>query len=158
MRLALALLCCTALACTSLPARAPDDSGAGIDALNARLADAYRQRDPEAYARLFTDTAAFEWPAFDTPRGRPALAGMVRANWAAQRDVELRLRVATRRLAADHATELGAFEQSWTDSAGVRRTEYGRYVTLLARQGDGRWLIDRFLGFADSTRVVRSTR
>ena len=131
-------------------------ANAGIDALNARLVDAYRRRDPDAYAALYTDTAVFEWPAFNTVRGPAALAAMARDNWAAERDVELRLRVAARRLAADHATEFGAFEQSWRDSAGVRRTEFGRYVSLLVRQGDGSWRLDRFFGFEDSTREVRS--
>ena len=152
MRAVLASLCVVWLACTS-PAPSTDEAGAGIDSLNARLADAYRRRDPEAYAALFTDTAAFEWPAF-TAQGPVALAAMVRSNWAAQRDVELRLRVAARRLAADHATEFGAFEQSWSDSSGVRRTEYGRYVTYLVRQPDASWRMDRFLGFEDSTRAA----
>jgi ketosteroid isomerase-like protein len=128
----------------------------GIDSLNARLVDAYRRRDPAAYAALFTDTAVFEWPAFNTVRGPAALAAMARENWAAERDVELRLRVAARRLAADHATEFGAFEQSWRDTAGVRRTEFGRYVSLVARQADGTWRLDRFLGFEDSTRAAAS--
>jgi len=133
-----------------------DVANAGIDSLNARLVDAYRRRDPAAYAALFTDTAVFEWPAFNTVRGPAALAAMARDNWAAERDVELRLRVAARRLAADHATEFGAFEQSWRDTAGVRRTEFGRYVSLMVRQADGTWRLDRFLGFEDSTRAAAS--
>jgi hypothetical protein len=67
--------------------------------------------------------------------------------------MDLRLAVAHRRLAADHATEFGAFEQDYTDSTSARFTEYGRYVALLARQGDGRWLLERFFGFEDSTRA-----
>ena len=133
-----------------------DVTNTGIDSLNARLVDAYRRRDPAAYAALFTDTAVFEWPAFNTVRGPAALAAMARDNWAAERDVELRLRVAARRLAADHATEFGAFEQSWRDTAGVRRTEFGRYVSLVVRQADGTWRLDRFLGFEDSTRAAAS--
>jgi ketosteroid isomerase-like protein len=132
-------------------------ANAGIDALNARLVDAYRRRDPQAYASLYTDTAVFEWPAFNTVRGHTALAAMARDNWAAERGVELRLKVAARRLAADHATEFGAFEQSWRDSADVHRTEFGRYVSLLVRQDDGSWRMDRFFGFEDSTRVARSS-
>jgi len=65
--------------------------------------------------------------------------------------MNLRLTVATRRVASDYATEFGAFEQSFRDSSGVRMTEFGRYVTVLARGPDGMWRIDRFLGFADST-------
>ena len=133
-------------------------ANAGIDTLNAHLVDAYRRRDPAAYAALYTDTAVFEWPAFNTVRGPAALAAMARDNWGAERDVELRLRVAARRLASDHATEFGAFEQSWTDSAGVRRTEFGRYVTLVVRLANGSWRLDRFLGFEDSTRVATSPR
>src|SRR5919201_3425230 len=158
--LAVASVCAAASGCAPAGptpgAASASVANAGIDALNARLVDAYRRRDPDAYAALYTDTAVFEWPAFNTVRGTAALAAIARDNWAAERDVELRLRVAARRLAADHATEFGAFEQSWRDSAGVRRTEFGRYVSLLVRQGDGSWRLDRFFGFEDSTREVRS--
>ena len=157
--LEVAAVCAAALGCAPAgptSGASASAANAGIDALNARLVDAYRRRDPDAYAALYTDTAVFEWPAFNTVRGPAALAAMARDNWAAERDVELRLRVAARRLAADHATEFGAFEQSWRDSAGVRRTEFGRYVSLLVRQGDGSWRLDRFFGFEDSTREVRS--
>ena len=129
------------------------DASAGIDSLNARLIDAYRHRDPAAYGALYTDSAVFEWPAFNTVRGPAALAAMARENWAGERNVELKLDVAHRRLAEDHATEFGAFQQSWTDSAGVRRTEYGRYVSLLVRRQTGGWRMDRFFGFEDSTRT-----
>jgi ketosteroid isomerase-like protein len=133
-----------------------DAANAGIDALNARLVESYRGRDPAAYGALYTDAAVFEWPAFNTVRGPAALAAMARENWAGQRDVELRLHVTARRLAPDHATEFGAFEQSWSDSVGVRRTEFGRYASLLVRQADGSWRMERFFGFEDSTHVVRS--
>jgi ketosteroid isomerase-like protein len=135
-----------------------DAANAGIDALNARLVEAYRHRDPAAYGALYTDAAVFEWPAFNTVHGPAALAAMARDNWAGQRDVDLRLRVAARRLASDHATEFGAFEQAWSDSAGVRRTEFGRYTSLLVRQPDGSWRMDRFFGFEDSTRAAPSSR
>jgi ketosteroid isomerase-like protein len=157
--LAIASVCAAAPGCAPAEPTSGASAGAanaGIDTLNAKLVDAYRRRDPSAYAALYTDTAVFEWPAFNTVRGPAALAAMARDNWAAERDVELRLRVAARRLAADHATEFGAFEQSWSDSAGVRRTEFGRYVSFLVRQQDGGWRMDRFLGFEDSTRVVQS--
>jgi ketosteroid isomerase-like protein len=153
-----------AVGCLSRPARSTDlaarDSAAAMElnAVNARLSDAYRRRDPAAYAALFTDTAVFEWPAIAPVRGPAALGAMGRAIWAGQRDVDLRVRVASRRVAADHATEFGAFEQTWTDTAGVRRTEFGRYVTALVRQPDGRWLMDRWLGFEDSVRVAAPGR
>lgn len=159
--LAAASLCIVTLACAP-GARAPSTgasdsaANAGLDALNARLIEAYRRRDPQAYAALYTDTAVFEWPAFNTVRGPAALAVMARDNWAAERDVELRLKVAARRLAGQQATEFGAFEQSWSDSAGVRRTEFGRYATVVVRGSDGTWRLDRFLGFEDSTRLLRS--
>ena len=156
-RLILASLSVLTAACGSTPAPAPD-ANTGIDSLNARLVSAYRARDPQAYAALFTDSAVFEWPAFNTVRGPAALAAMARDNWAAERDVDLRLTVASRRVGADHATEFGAFEQSWTDSAGVRRREYGRYVAYLLRQPDRSWRMDRFFGFEDSTRLVIRAR
>jgi ketosteroid isomerase-like protein len=67
--------------------------------------------------------------------------------------MDLHLTVANRRIAPDHATEFGAFQQSYRDSSGARNTEYGRYVALLVRQGDGSWRMDRFFGFEDSTRA-----
>lgn len=152
-RLVIASLGVVGTACASAPAPTTD-AKVGIDSLNGRLVSAYRARDPQAYAALFTDTAVFEWPAFNSVRGPAALAAMARDNWAAERDVDLRLTVATRRVGADHATEFGAFEQTWSDSAGVRRTEFGRYVSYLLRQSDGSWRMDRFFGFEDSTRLA----
>ena len=143
-------LCVLTAACSASP-RAAGDANAGVDSLNARLTQAYRDRDPVTYATLFTDSAVFEWPAFNTVRGRAGLEGMVRGSWASLKDMDLRLTIASRHVAADHVTEFGAFQQSFTDSTGARMTEYGRYVSLL-RPGDSGWLIDRFFGFADSTR------
>ena len=165
---AAAALCAFGLACSPAPspantatasaaaAAAPSaaDANTGIDALNTRLVDAYRKHDPQAYAALYTDSAVFEWPAFTTVRGPTALAAMARSNWATLRDMDLRLTVADRRIATGHATEIGAFEQSWRDSSGARMAEFGRYVAVLALQPDGSWRMDRFFGFSDSTRTV----
>ena len=134
-----------------------DGANAGIDSLNVRLVQSYRNRDPRTYAALYTDTGVFEWPAFNTVRGRAGLEEMVRNNWASLNDVDLQLTVASRRVDSDHATEFGAFQQSWRDAKGVRVTEYGRYATSLTRQPDSSWRIDRFLGFEDSTRPTPRT-
>lgn len=154
MRLRLTPLISLLLAGCSAPPQRPasHDANAGIDSLNARLAQAYRARDPQIYGSIFTDSAVFEWPAFTTVRGRSALEAMARTNWATLADMDLRLDVQTRRVAADHATEFGAFQQSYQDANAARHVEYGRYVAVLARQPDGRWLMDRFFGFSDSTR------
>jgi ketosteroid isomerase-like protein len=140
------------VACSQSRRPSASEASAGIDSLNARLVEAYRTRDPRAYGALYTDTAVFEWPAFNTVRGREGMEAMARSNWATLADMDLRLTVSSRRIGPDHATELGAFEQSFRDSSGARMTEFGRYVTVLARGPDGVWRIDRFLGFADSTR------
>ena len=146
----IASLCIAGLACRPAgPSVA--DAAAGIDSLNAALVRAYRTHDPQAYAALYTDTAVFEWPAFNTVRGPAQLAAMARSNWASLQDMDLRLAVSARRVAPDHATEFGAFEQSWRDSSGARMAEFGRYVALLVRQEDGSWRMDRFFGFEDST-------
>jgi ketosteroid isomerase-like protein len=143
---------------TSAGRAAPNVAGAGIDSLNARLSAAYRTRDPVAYGALYTDSAVFEWPAFNSVRGRAGMEGMARENWKALADMDLKLTVASRRFAADHATEIGAFEQSYTDAKGKRMIEYGRYVTVFAKQPGGGWLMDRFFGFADSSRAVTTPR
>src|SRR5256885_10126049 len=77
---------------------------------------------------------------------------MARSNWASLNDMDLRLTVATRRVAPDHATEFGAFQQSWRDTRGAHKTEYGRYVAFLLRQGDGSRRMGRLFGFEGSTR------
>ena len=155
IRVSILSLCIAGFACSGRGGGPPQPSvrsaSAGIDSLNARLVDAYRSRDPRAYAALYTDTAVFEWPAFNTVRGPAQLAAMVRSSWASLNDMDLRLTVATRRVAPDHATEFGAFQQSYRDSSGVRMTEFGRYVAYLLRQEDGTWRMDRFFGFSDST-------
>src|SRR5687768_14080674 len=152
IRATILALCSLGLGCSPPAPPSAGQATAGIDSLNARLVRAYRSRDPQAYAQLYTDTAVFEWPAFNTVRGPAELAAMARSNWAALNDMDLRLTVSTRHVAPDHATEFGAFQQSWRDSGSVRMTEFGRYVTFLVRQADGTWRIDRFFGFADSTR------
>src|SRR5256886_16400807 len=76
---------------------------------------------------------------------------MARENWASLKDMDLRLTVSSRRVAPDHATEFGAFEQSWRDSSGVRRTEYGRDVAFPLRQQGGRRRVGRFFGVQGST-------
>lgn len=151
-RTILAALCLTGLACFSELSNA--DAAAGIDGLNARITQAYRNHDPRAYGAVYTDSAVFEWPAFNTVRGARGLEKMAEDNWASLKDMDLRLIVATRRFAPRQATEFGAFEQSYTDASGKRSTEYGRYVAVVVQQEDGRWLLDRFLGFEDSTRAV----
>ncbi len=139
-------------ACSQAPARSIGESESGIDSMNARLVQAYRSRDPQLYATLFTDSAVFEWPAFNTVRGRAGLEAMARSNWESLNNQELQLVVSARRVASNHATEFGAFQQSWSDPKGLRMTEFGRYVVFLVRQGDNTWLMDRFFGFSDSTR------
>lgn len=157
VRLSILLALVLAAGCAKVDASPPDaanTANAGLDSLNARLAAAYRTRDPAAYAALYTDSAVFEWPGLAPIRGPAALGDMVREMWSAERDVDLQLKVAARRATDTHATEFGAFEQTWRDSAGVVRTEYGRYASLLVRDADGAWHLDRFLGFEDSTAVV----
>jgi ketosteroid isomerase-like protein len=148
-------LACVLVSCSRTaerPATADTGQTAGIDSLNTRLMTAYKQKDPAAYGAIFTDSAVFEWPAFNTVRGRSGLEAMARANWASLADMDLRLSVSKRLVEGDRATEFGAFEQSWRDPRGTRTTEYGRFVPLLARQPDGTWRIDRFFGFEDSLR------
>ena len=147
-----ALALCALLACTREQRTTPGTTSvdAGVDSLNARLSKAYRDHDPVAYGAIFTDSAVFEWPAFTTVRGRAGLEAMARTNWAALRDMDLRLDVAHRRAAPDHVTEFGAFQQEYADSTGARSVEYGRYVAVLVPRSGG-WLMDRFFGFSDST-------
>ncbi len=151
-RVVVVLLGSACLACAQPSRPSAGEATAGIDSLNARIVQAYRSHDPQAYAALYTDTAVFEWPAFNTVRGPTALAAMARENWALLKDMDLRLTVATRHVTPNHATEFGAFEQSWRDASGARVTEFGRYVAFLLRQQDGSWRMDRFFGFEDSTR------
>ena len=82
-------------------------------------------------------------------RGRAGLEAMARGNWASLTDMDLKLDVAHRRVAPDHVTEFGAFQQAYTDTSG-KHVEYGRYVAVLVPAADG-WRMDRFFGFSDST-------
>ena len=150
LRVSIVLLCIVGLACAQ-SSPSVSRANAGIDSLNASFVRAYRTRDPQAYGALFTDTAVFEWPAFNTVRGTASLAAMAKSNWAGLSDQDLRLTVANRRFAPDHVTEFGAFQQLYRDSSGAH-TEFGRYVAVLVAQKDGSWRMDRFFGFSDSTR------
>src|SRR2546427_6520769 len=118
-------LCIVGLACQpSQPSTG--EAAAGIDSLNAALVRAYRSHDPRAYAALYTDTAVFEWPAFNTVRGPAELAAMARSNWASLSDMDLRLTVAAPPVAPHHATEVGAFPQTRADSSRAPQMGVGR--------------------------------
>ena len=137
---------------TSTRTNAPDlQASAHIDTMNAKLSKVYRDRDWRGYGQLFTDSAVFEWPQIPNVSGRSGLEALARDGWKPLDDLALRVVPHSRRIGADHATEFGAFEESWRDSTGARKIEFGRYAEVLARQPDGSWLIDRFLGFEDST-------
>src|SRR5438552_17691524 len=128
-------LCIVGLACQ--PSRpSTGEAAAGIDSLNAALVRAYGSHDPRAYAALYTDTAVFEWPAFNTVRGPAERAAMARSNWASLSDMDLRLTVAARRGAPHHATAFGACQHSWRDSSAARMLELARYDAFLLRQQD----------------------
>jgi uncharacterized protein (TIGR02246 family) len=157
LTLAATLLFATACGQPEVTVRVGDGS-AGIDSLNARLERAYGDKAPQTYATLFTDSAVFEWPATPSVRGRPALQAMAAELWPPLPELKLRVITTTRRLASDHATELGSFEESWRDSTGGRTTEFGRYAAVFARQRDGSWLFDRWFGFSDSTHTEPMTK
>jgi len=133
------------------PAAMDLQASAHIDSMNAKLSKVYRDRDWRGYGQLFTDSAVFEWPQIPNVSGRSGLEALARDGWKPLDDLALRIVPHTRRIGAGHATEFGAFEESWRDSTGARKIEFGRYAEVLARQPDGSWLIDRFLGFEDST-------
>lgn len=149
--LAVALALGATLACADEPRTTltSANADAGVDSLNAHVSKAYRDHDPVAYGKLFTDSAVFEWPAFETVRGRAGLEAMAKSNWASLSDMDLKLDVAQRRVAPDHVTEFGAFQQAYRDTSG-KHVEYGRYVAVLVPSTDG-WRMDRFFGFSDST-------
>ncbi len=104
-RVAVVLLCILGLACRPSVRSSAGEATAGIDSLNAALVRAYRTHDPQAYAALYTDTAVFEWPAFNTVRGPAQLAAMARSSWAS-----LRWRGAT-----------GRRSRTWTSVSPSRR-------------------------------------
>lgn len=89
LRVAASALLALGIACSPARRETATEAHAGIDSLNARLVQAYRTRDPQAYGALYTDSAIFEWPAFHTVRGRAGMEAMARSNWATQRGEEL---------------------------------------------------------------------
>jgi len=127
-------------------------ANAGLDSLDARVARAYQRYDSRAYGALYTNDAQFEWSATPTVHGPAGLEKMAAELWPPLKELALVLKVSSRQISPDHATEFGAFQESWRDSTGGRTTEYGRYVTLNARQPDNSWRIQHFFGFEDSTR------
>src|SRR5687767_13373630 len=84
------------------PRSSASEASAGVDSLNARLIQAYRDRDPQGYAALYTNSAVFERPAFNTVRGRAGLKAMARSNWESLDDKHLQLTVSSRRIAPNH--------------------------------------------------------
>src|SRR5258708_11832495 len=82
IRITIVSLCVAGLACSQASGASESQANAGIDSLNARLISTYRTRDPQAYGALFTDTAVFQWPAFNTVPRPPSPAAMANNNSA----------------------------------------------------------------------------
>jgi len=117
-----------------------------IERTNAELQEAFRQGDPDAAARLFTEDGSY------MPNGSPTVIGRdyvgrflapIFRRWA----------VATFELTPTELEVYGetAYEFGTFDWMAVRRTssdtmiDQGRYAAVRRRSADGTWLIHRLL-------------
>lgn len=123
---------------------------AELDSLGVRIVEAHRARDPGAFAALHTESVVFEWRGGSTSRGRAEFEAQMRRNWATRNELDLQLHRPIRRVAGEFATEVNAYRETWRSHPDTLTSEHGRYVVLIARQPDRRWLIEHWIGFTDS--------
>ncbi len=158
IRLHLCLLILVALGCGQQCDMALESQAAvALDSLHLRMSALHRERDPVAYAELHSDSVVFEWPTLAPVRGRSELAALMLDNWRTRDSLRLDLTLVARRVAGVTATEVLGYRESWTAPAGQRVEEHGRFMLWLSRASDGRWYVDRFFGFSDSTTSLPPT-
>lgn len=119
------------------------DDSAALDSVYARFSDAYDALDPEAVAALYTDDAYY------LPGGGAILQGTadLRAAFAfltrtkeAGGDLDLSFRIVDRGIDGDLAYDIGYYRLASKRTDGTESVSVGKFITILKRQSDGRWL------------------
>ncbi len=148
-----------AAALLSLPACTRQSAPSAVESLTAKAAvdslwsdyvHAAKEKDPNGFAKLFTDDAVVDFSGSPTARGRDAIATFLTSLSASIDPTALRVVPDETRVSGSTAIQSGAFQEDYIDQS-KQRTEYGRFV-MIAEQGDkDTWKIRRLIAIVDST-------
>jgi len=122
---------------------------AAVDSLWSGYAHASDEKDPEGFARLFTEDAVVDYSGAPTVRGRDAIKMFLVSHYVDIDATGLRIEPDEIRVSGSTAIQSGDFEEHFIEK-DKEKTEYGRFV-LVVEQGDkGVWKIRRLMAIADS--------
>lgn len=124
-------------------ARRPADDSAAIDSVYARFSNAYDALDPDAVVALYTDDAYYLPGGGAILQGtadlRNAFAFLTRTKEAGG-DLGLSFRIVDRGIDGDLAYDIGYYRLASKRTDGTEGVSVGKFITILKRQSDGRWL------------------
>lgn len=139
MVLGVILLCCTLAACNNQAESKKPATAEELSQMNRDFAKALNNKDAVAAANCYTEDATVLPPNEAPVTGRANIQKYWEGAIAAGTfDVD----VATISTGSngDLGYEVGRFQMSFKDSTGKVTTERGKYIELLKRGADGKWI------------------
>lgn len=123
---------------------------AAADSLWSGYAHASDEKDPEGFAKLFTEDAVVEFSGAPRVRGRDAIKIFLASHYVDIDPTGLRIEPDEIRVSGDAAIQSGDFEEHFIEK-DKEMTEYGRFILVMDRDDKGTWKIRRLMAIADST-------
>lgn len=123
---------------------------AAVDSLWSGYAHASDEKDPEGFAKLFTDDAVVDYSGAPTARGRDAITTFLISLYIDIDPTGLRVEADDTRVSGSTAIQSGVFMEHFIEK-DTAKTEYGRFVLVAERGDKGVWKIRRLMAIADST-------
>jgi len=123
-------------------ARQPDVSASAVELgqMNRDFAAALKAGDATAAAALYTEDAVLIPPGEPLVRGREAIEAYWRGAIEAGAVLDVSVETMDARSSGTLGYETGSFVLTVTGPDGEAVIDRGRYIELLRRQPDGRWL------------------
>ena len=123
---------------------------AAVDSLWSGYAHASDEKDPERFAKLFTDDAVVDYSGVPTARGRDAITTFLTSLYIDIDPTGLRIEPDETRVSGSTAVQSGAFQEHYIEK-NTAKTEYGRFVLVAERGDKDTWKIRRLMAIVDST-------
>jgi uncharacterized protein (TIGR02246 family) len=123
---------------------------AAVDSLWSGYAHASDEKDPEGFAKLFTDDAVVDYSGAPTARGRDAIVTFLTSLYIDIDPTGLRIEPDETRVSGSTAVQSGAFQEHFIEK-NMAKTEHGRFVLVAERGDKDIWKIRRLVAIVDST-------
>lgn len=121
-------------------ANATAEARVTLDREWARIVAAEKKKDISTILSLYADDAIIMAPGVPDVIGKPAIADFMKTFFATTSVVEVTHHVTSFTVDGDVAIETGTITETDQEQGKPKTTETTRYILVLKRHSDGRWL------------------